>query len=104
MTVKVDIYWYRIFIEIGFLLDVYQNQNQISFIKNLFTKIDFSTSLYCVYLGSIFLGDYTNFMSHRFLLIFWRYLRFCLFVHYIKIISEVKSFFPTKPLYVKFHV
>jgi hypothetical protein len=56
MMLKVDVYRYRIFIEIGFLLDVYQNQNRISFIKNIFTKIDFTIGLDYVYLGLIFLG------------------------------------------------
>jgi hypothetical protein len=51
-----DFYRYWIFTKTRFLLDVYQNQNWISFIENLFIKIDFTVGLDYVYLGPILLG------------------------------------------------
>jgi hypothetical protein len=53
---KVDFYQNQIFTEVKFLLDVYWNQNWISFTKNLFIETDFTIDLDYVYLGLIFLG------------------------------------------------
>jgi hypothetical protein len=103
---KVDYYWnFFFYTKIGFLPDVYWNENWNYFIEKLFTKTDFTFGLYCLILGPIFWGIMLIVYSTIFDFFLLKYLSLCPYVDYIREYFMKKNhFFLPYLLYVELYV